>query len=730
MSYDCTVALTSAGVSLWLEVSQGRLPSIVHWGAAMPDPSDTAVRDAATAGLTSNIPNGIDAPVHWSVLPEMGAGVLGRPGVVGHRDRTAWSPRWVVSAVRVAGGEHSEGLYVGGPAVVEVDAADPANALGLRLEIELLASGLVRTRATLTNLADGPYNVDSVTPSLPVPTRAAELLDLAGHWSSERTPQRLPFAIGAHVRENRRGRTGADSAYVLHAGTQGFTFRTGEVWGMHVAWSGNHLHMAERTALGQRLLVGGELLLPGEVVLHHGESYASPWVYGSYGTGLDGVAGRFHDYLRARETHVDHDRPVTLNCWEAVYFDHQLDRLVDLIDRAADLGVERFVLDDGWFGSRRDDSSGLGDWVVSDEVWPDGLGALVEACTSRGMQFGLWFEPEMVNLDSALARQHPDWVMQVPGRLPLESRHQQVLNLTIPECYDHIRNAMVALLDAYDISSIKWDHNRDLTDPGTVPLGGRAAVHAQTLQTYRLMAELKAHQPGLEIESCASGGSRADLGVMEICDRIWGSDCTEPAERLRINRWTYQLLPPELIGSHVAAAPSHQTGRIHHVAFRAASALFGHFGIEWDLASVPDDDIAQLRSWVRLYKQVRDLVGTGTLVRGDTEDPQLYLTGIVSAEQDRAIYTLAATTTPTLTSLWGRIRLEGLDPDRAYHVRPMVPGVEVATFPGIMAAPWFGQGIGSSWEGGTYSGAVLIELGLQAPFLIPDYPLLLLVREV
>ncbi len=729
MTDQHTIALTAGGVSLWLESSQRRMPQVLHWGAELPDPSAGQLAMAAVASLWPPSINGIDHPVRWSLLPEAEAGVLGRPGLIGHRNRTAWSPRWQVDEIRV-GDQVVVGHHDGGAAVVTVRAADIHIGLDLTLEIELTPAGLVRTRATITNRGVGPYTLDSLALGLPVPPRASELLDLAGHWGAERTPQRLPFAVGTHARENRRGRTGADAATVLHAGTSGFTFRTGEVWGIHVAWSGNHLHAAELTAQGQKLLFGGELLLPGELVLEETESYTSPWLYGAYGTGLDGVAARFHDYLRSRPGHVSVDRPVTLNSWEAVYFDHRLDRLVDLVERAHDLGVERFVLDDGWFGSRRDDTSGLGDWTVSADVWPDGLQPLIEAVTSRGMQFGLWFEPEMVNPDSDVARAHPDWVMQVPGHQPPLARHQQVLNLTIPECYDYVRDAMVALLDAYDIAYLKWDHNRDLTEPGTVPLGGRAAVHAQTLQTYRLMAELKAHQPGLEIESCSSGGSRADLGVMEICDRIWGSDCTEPQERFRINRWTYQLLPPELIGSHVAASPSHQTGRIQHVAFRASSALFAHFGIEWDLASVAHDDIDQLASWIRLYKEIRGLLGTGRLVRADTEDPEVYLTGFVAAEHDRAVYCYATTATPQLTSLWGRICLNGLDAEREYEVRPVIPGISVAEFPGLRAPAWFGTASGSAYEGGTFQGAYLEKVGLPAPFLIPDFPLLFLVKQV
>src|SRR5699024_5253862 len=240
---------------------------------------------------------------------------------------------------------------------------------------------------------------------------------------------------------------------------------------------------------------------------------------------------RFHRHLRAREHHVDRRRPVTLNVWEAVYFAHDLARLTDLADRAAALGVERFVLDDGWFGSRRDDFSGLGDWVGSEEVWPDGLGPLIDHVTGLGMEFGLWFEPEMVNEDSDVARAHPEWVLgPSPTALPLESRHQQVLNLSLPEAYEHVRTQMLDVLDRYDIGYLKWDHNRDLLEAATRATG-RAAVHEQTLAAYRLMDELKAAHPGLEIESCSSGGARVDLEVLEHTDRVWVSDCIDPLER-------------------------------------------------------------------------------------------------------------------------------------------------------------------------------------------------------
>jgi alpha-galactosidase len=718
-----TIALNAEGVALWVLVRGEALPEIVHWGSALPH-SDVDVASAVLAIDTPLADSGVDIPVRVSVLPEAGVGFFGRPGIEGQRDGRDWSPRWRTDSVTVDGVELDDS-HDGGPGAIVVTAHDDDAGLGLKLELELLPSGLVRTRASVTNLRDEPYALIAVTPRLPVPQRAAELLDFAGHWGTERTPQRLPFAVGAHVRDGRRGRTGFEAATVLHAGEPGFGFRSGEVWGVHVGWSGNHVHLAERLAAG-RWLGGGELLLPGEIVLKGGDSYTSPWLYGSYGHGLDDLSRRFHAFLRAREGYATTPRPVTLNSWEAAYFNHDVDELVRLIDLGAQVGAERFVLDDGWFGSRRDATRGLGDWWVSPDVYPQGLHPLVDRVRGHGMQFGLWVEPEMVNLDSDVARAHPDWVLQVPGRMPPPSRQQQVLDLTNPDCYDYLRTALVALLDEYEIAYFKWDHNRDLVDAGSPAAGGRPAVHEQTLATYRLMRELKSHQPGLEIESCSSGGARADLGVMEICDRVWVSDDTDAQERLRIQRWTMSLLPPEMLGNHIGSSPSHQTGRQHSVAFRGATALIGHLGVEWDLRTVSDAELAELKMWIALYKGLRSLLQTGTVVRGDEEG--VWLTGVVSPDRTRAAYVVSATIAPLMEMTFGRIRLAGLDASKHYAVRPVV--VDGPSALPAFKAPWFGQAQGAEFVGTRASGAWLAAEGLALPAMLPESPIVLLVREV
>ncbi len=410
-----------------------------------------------------------------------------------------------------------------------------------------------------------------------------------------------------------------------------------------------------------------------------------------------------------------------MNVWEAVYFDHDLTRLLELADAARRVGVERFVLDDGWFGSRRDDTSGLGDWVIAEDVWGGGrFRALVDGVKQRGMQFGLWFEPEMVNVASELATAHPEWLLQVPGRLPVDFRHQQVLDLSHPGAFAHVRDQIVSLVREYGIDYIKWDHNRDLIEAGSTRTG-RAGVHEQTLATYRLLDEIRAACPGLEIESCSSGGARVDLGILEHTDRVWASDCIDARERQQIQRWTAQLLPPELVGSHIGADRAHTTRRRLDLDFRAATALFGHFGIEWDLTTASDEEIERLAAWVAYYKDVRGLVHTGTTVRRELEGGDVWLNGAVSADRDRALYAVVLRERH-VTWPAGRVRLPGLDADREYRVRVGGPG-PLPTYDPRIHPSWFRSGT-------TLTGAVLQEIGLHVPALDPDNSALLEVEVV
>jgi len=710
---DRLVHLRASGVSLVLDARGPGLPVVLHWGADLGELSPEALQVLAAVAVPPVAPNMPDVPTRVSVVPEHSQGWAGLPGLRGHREGRDWSPAFAIDSAQAADGDAGAGLVV--------KARDPAARLELELRLDLAPGGLLRMRADLRNAHDAlPYTLDGLVLALPVPLTAGELLDLTGRWARERSPQRVPFAAGARVRDGRRGRTGADATLVLAAGEAGFGFRHGEVWGVHVGWSGNHRTYAERLPSGESVLGGGELLLSGEVRLAPAESYQTPWTYWSYGNGLDELSARFHRFLRARPTHPTSPRPVVVNTWEAVYFDHDLDRLGALADAAAEVGAERFVLDDGWFRHRRDDRAGLGDWYVDEAVWPQGLHPLVDKVRSLGMDFGLWVEPEMVNPDSDLARVHPEWVLATGGRQPPLSRSQQVLDLGHPGAYAYILERLDALLTEYAIAYLKWDHNRDLVDAGHHP-EGRAGVHEQTLAVYRLLDELRERHPGLEVESCSSGGARVDLGILERTDRVWASDCIDALERQGIQRWTGLLLPPELVGAHVGAPRSHTTSRTHDLSFRAGTALIGHFGIEWDITAATPEERGELATWAARYKHVRELVHTGDVVRADHPDPSVWVHGVIAADASRAVFAVVAVASSAFTTL-PPVRLPGLDPDTVYRVEPLAP-LDVPRRPGGVP-PWLVEG------GAEVPGTVLSQVGLQMPLLPPEHLVLVQLTRV
>ena len=662
---------------------------------------------ATIAPIVSSQP---DEPVELSLLPELALGWLGRPGLAGHRDGRDWSTLLTVTSIARAEGD----------AALVIELADEGAALRVTIEVRLHRSGVLTHRATVTNVGPEPYLLDDLTVALPVPPVATELLDLTGRHLRERSPQRQPFLLGQRVRESRRGRPGLDATLVLVAGAEHFGFESGEVWGVHLAWSGNYRAVAERLPSGQRVLSVGELLLPGEVRLASGQSYATPSTIAAYGVGLNAMSARLHAFQRDRPGYPTSPRPVIVNTWEAVYFDHDLATLMSLADRAAEVGAERFVLDDGWFRGRRDDTAGLGDWFVDETVWPDGLHPLVDHVRARGMDFGLWVEPEMVNPDSDLARAHPDWLMGTGTRAPVSARSQQVLDLTHPEAFAYILDRLDALVTEYRIDYLKWDHNRDLVEAGHQP-GGQPVVHAHTLALYELIDELKRRHPQVEIESCASGGGRVDLGILARTDRIWGSDSNDALERQQINRWTSLLVAPERIGAHVGADPAHTTGRRQGIDFRCGTALFGHLGVELDLNAASDHDRARLAEWIALYKRVRGWIHHSNLVQVDHPDRAFVISGVIDPDRSRALFGVAAVAT-SVNAPPERLRLPGLDAGTSYQVALCPPGDVVA---GInqRPTPWLADGV-------TLTGRQLGVVGVQLPDLYPEQLVLFSVQAV
>ncbi|NNG40331.1 alpha-galactosidase [Flexivirga sp. ID2601S] len=606
------------------------------------------------------------------MLREEWRSFFGRPGLRGHRLAAPagavsparadsrdiagrdWAPRFERVRVEQTGDR------------LQVRAVDPVAGLELLTEVEALPGGALRARHTVTNTGETPYLVDGLDVCVPAPVGADEILDFSGRHERERVPQRRPIADGQWVREGRQGYPGHDAWTMTVVGPQGFGFQRGDLLAVHVATSGNQTSVVERSGAQRATVSAGELLMPGEVVLQNRESYTTPWIFIIAGEGLDGVAAALHEWQRTLSSHPRESK-VTLNVWEAVYFDHQLDRLLELAELAHEVGAERYVLDDGWFGSRRDDTSGLGDWTVSADAWPDGLGPLVDRVRALGLEFGLWFEPEMVNPDSDLYRAHPDWVLQTGDRTPLQHRNQLVLDLTNPQAWQHVRDQVDAVLSSYDIGFVKWDFNRDELDAGSNAHGGAPAFHAQAEAYRQLLADLRERHPKVTWESCAGGGGRIDLDVIEQVQRFWTSDMTDALARQQIQRWTGQLIAPEYLGAHVSATRSHQTERTLSVGFRAVTALFGSMGIEWDLTQATDDERAELASWIALHKEHRRLLHTGRVVRVEVDDPAMLVHGVVSQDGDEALIAVLQLD-ESVHNRGTAIRLPGLAPDATFRL--------------------------------------------------------------
>ncbi|MFC1413934.1 alpha-galactosidase [Streptacidiphilus sp. N1-12] len=723
------VCLRAAGAALVVELTEP-VPRVLHWGQDLGDLSDA---DGAALSLTAEaavLNNALDTPRRFTIWPTEADGWSGTPAQQGHRAGTGTTPR-----LRTTGVEHRQLQDGGGELVVHL--VDEVADLGITVSYRLEPSGVLGVQAEVTSRADpqdpaaaAPYDLADLCTLLPLPERAGEVLDFTGKWSRERSPQRRPLEFGSYSREVRRGKPGVDSPYLLAVGVPGFGFRQGEVWGLHIGWSGDQRYLVQRLPEGAgthaAVLGGGELLRAGEIRLGPGESHRTPVCWFAWsGQGLDGLADRFHRLLRDRPTHPRGPRPLILNSWEAVYFDHDLDRLLRLADRAAEVGVERFVLDDGWFSGRRDDSAGLGDWTVDPAVWPDGLTPLVDHVRGLGMEFGLWVEPEMVNLDSALARSRPEWILGPSAGLGPSARHQYALNLADPDAWSYLLDALDRLVTHYAVDFLKWDHNRELHEAVRPGPGGadRPGGHAQVAALYRLIDALKQRHPGLEIESCASGGGRIDLGILQRTDRVWPSDCNDPLERQSIQRWTGQLLPPELVGTHVGPSPSHTTGRPGSDTFRLVTSLFGHAGIEQDLTRCTPEELARITAWSRLYREFRPLLHTGRVVRADLGDEAVLLHGVVAEDGASALYCWARLST-SAAGQSGRVRLPGLRTDASYRIRIRtelgLPSLHQTANP-----PWTDQAL-ADWI--TVPGPVLGLAGLPMPTLDPEQALLIEVR--
>ncbi|MBT1174069.1 alpha-galactosidase [Bifidobacterium sp. LC6] len=714
---NTTIAPTSKPTHVIIGVSEGRLPRIVAiTRGSVPAATSVAAAmtvESSTKKPDAQFPQTLDAGLQIgempTLLPTQSEGWTGTPAIQAARNGVEVFPKFTVTHIE------------SNASSVTFDAADNIAKLALTMTVAIGSEGLIRVDTTLTNTGESPLTIQRMAPVLPLPPQVSEVESCTGHHLRERALQRQALTEGVFAKESRMGRPNFNATTLLTAGERGFGFEHGFVISAHVAFSGNTTTFIERTPYTHGVIGGGELPYMGEIELAQGETYHAPRLLVGIGEGLNEVSAKFHTYLRMLHPELAKPRPVMLNTWEAMYFAQSEGKVIALADRAAEVGVERFVIDDGWFKGRRDDTKALGDWQVDSTLWPEGLGTVAHHVHDLGMEFGLWFEPEMISPDSDVARAHPDWMLAPNGeRLPMASRAQQVIDLTNPAAAAYVEHAIDTLVSEYHIDYIKWDHNRFLTEPLS-PASGRPAVHKQTEAFYAIVDHLRDRHPGLEIESCSSGGGRIDAGVLARCSRVWASDCTDPVERADIQRGTSLLVPPEMIGEHISESPNHATRRATSLTMRASMAFFGHLGIEWNIMKLSDADLQQLKSWVDLYKQRRQDIPQGVLVHADTPDPAIRVDGLIAPDRSRAVFRFAVVSS-SQDYPYGLVRLPGLDDAACYRIRPLggITRYEQEFSPNCRTAlSWWTD------EGTSVDGATLTQWGIRPPQLAPEHAVLI-----
>lgn len=690
---------------------QERLPKCAYWGKKLQSNIDIRAINQLSFRQEAKCAVVEEAPI--SFTPGYGQGFTGFPGLSLFNDKDAWSTCGDIVKVE----EQQDDVKH----LVVIRSEDTHRRLALTHTVTLYkTSDVIEMNTEVTNLGDKELNLAwCAAPTLPIATDLDKVMAFEGRWAKEFQQQEIDINLGSYVRENRKGHTSHDAfpGFVIHENS--CNELSGRCYGFHLGWSGNHRIQVESLSDGRRYAQLGELLLPGEVTLGLQESYRSPSLYTSFSEqGMSKLSSQFHQFVRENlidEKVKQKPRPVHYNTWEGIYFDHDEQTLIELATKAADVGAERFVLDDGWFIGRRNDKAGLGDWFVDKEIYPNGLAPLIEKVNELGMEFGIWFEPEMVNPDSNLYREHPDWVLSSHNNPQLNFRNQLVLDLTRKEVTEYLFKCIDDILQEHpQIAYIKWDMNRDLNHAGG--FDGKPAVHKQTLALYELIAKVKNHHPNVEIESCCSGGGRIDYGILQHTDRVWTSDSNDALDRLAIQRGCSFFVPSEIMGAHVGPLDCHITGRRVSMDMRAAVAMFGHMGIEMDPRLLTDEEEVSLKAALALYKKHRQLIHSAELLRleGGKELDQVSINfALLNDDKSKALYTFNQIS-ESRRYLPATYKFKGLDTTAEYRLDLVWP----------VALKEYSNSVTSKVNGQVFSGELLTELGMQLPVVDPQSSLI------
>lgn len=586
---------------------------------------------------------------------------------------------------------------------LEITLKDMATDIRVILNYGVLPEYDVITRsAVIQNDGSGIVMVNRAhSLCLDIPYGHWEWIHFHGRWAKERTPERLPLIHGIQESASKRGTSSHHQNPGVILCKEGCTETSGTCIGALLMYSGCFQAQVEYDQLNQTRLVMGINTHMFCWELNPGESFYTPEVILSQTThGLSTLSHQFHRIIRehvCRGKYKLAERPILINNWEATYFDFDEDKLLEIARGAHALGVDMLVMDDGWFGKRDSDNSGLGDWYVNTKKLPNGLKGLGDKLNAMGMQFGIWIEPEMISEDSDLYRAHPEWAIHIPGRKPVRSRFQLVIDMSRTDVQDYLFDAISRILNSANITYVKWDFNRSISDWHTdsLPVGRQKEMpHRFVLGLYRLLERLTQAFPDVLFEGCCGGGGRFDAGILYYCPQIWCSDDTDAFERTQIQYGTSFFYPVSAMGSHVSAVPNHQTGRITSVKARGVTAMCGSFGYELDLNKLTEEEKQEVAFQIGLFREYGPLIHNGKFYR--LSDPFRDNFGIwqyVSPDQTKTlIQGMIYRTEPNM--LRYPVRLRGLDPDKQYRLRE---------------------------DGRIYSGNALINGGILLPKAEGDY---------
>jgi len=584
-----------------------------------------------------------------------------------------------------AGKKALEGLpatYITDPkkaTTLEITLQDDISKLQIVISYTIFLELPVICRSTrLINIGTEKIEINRLaSTSIDFPAKELELIHLPGTWGREREMKRIPVSIGTIRLDSKRGTSSHQQNPVAILVDKNTTETSGDAYGMALVYSGNFEIITQKDPYEQTRLLMGINSFNFAWNLAPGESFQTPEAVMVYAnSGLSELSNTYHQLFNnhlVRGNFKNAERPILINNWEATYFDFDLDKITAIVDQAALLGVELFVLDDGWFGKRDTDNSSLGDWFEYEGKIAGGLKALSEKIHQKGMKFGLWFEPEMISEKSKLNDTHPDWVIGIPGRKKAVSRDQYVLDYSRKEVWENIYYQMKTILDEVEIDYIKWDMNRHLTDlysTGLAPYEQGELAHRYVLGLYEFMEKITCEYPQILFESCSGGGGRFDAGMLYYMPQVWTSDNTDAVARLKIQYGTSLIYPISSMGAHVSAIPNHQTGRSTTLATRGNVAMSGVFGYELDLSKLTEIELVGVKEQIAFYNMHRSLIQYGTFIRllSPYEETAGVAWAFVSEDRNEALvfyYGLMAQAGAPFSTL----KLEGLKSEALYEIR-------------------------------------------------------------